>query len=411
MSKIVVLSTIYLGAASANGICARNIVEQLRQLGHRVEVVCYEKSDYSEEYIHTVPQKNSPIRTGISKVLYKLSFGFQLALQIGEPVMDRNLAANYYKKLCQINAQGKIDAVVAMYFPTESLKAAYQFKKENPHVRIMTYELDSVGDGIATSTVYALENQRHKKFLSKVYLETDVVFVMAAHESYWRKAFGGKYDEKLVIVDIPVLSENTMVAQTHNEGVSMIYAGLIERKYRSPAYLLAVLKEMNKTLDITFDFYSKGDCEEDIAEAAKVVKGITLKGYVPQEELEKGIADSDILVSIGNSVSRSVPSKIITYISYGKPIIHFSSQTDDVCKEYFYKYPLSLVVDQSLPIVEACEEIKKFISNNKGKNVPYEIVKEIYYLNDPKYSASLIADVVDGLGHFALHSGEERGKK
>ena len=108
--------------------------------------------------------------------------------------------------------------------------------------------------------------------------------------------------------------------------------------------------------------------------------------------MEKIILNTDILVSIGNAVSNSLPSKVIDYIAYGKPIIHFSSQKNDVCKNYFDKYPLALVIDESAPVNHACDLIKEFIAENKGKKVSYDTISKIFYRNEPQYSANMIME-------------------
>ena len=116
---------------------------------------------------------------------------------------------------------------------------------------------------------------------------------------------------------------------------------------------------------------------------------------MPQEELQKIIEHTHFLISIGNSTSRSVPSKLISYIASGKPIIHFSSQENDVCWEYLDNYPLGLVVKQSLSYDQACEIVYRFVKQNCGKNVDFDSVREKFYLHDPAYSAKLITEMRD----------------
>jgi len=215
---------------------------------------------------------------------------------------------------------------------------------------------------------------------------------MKSHVDFWGKTYSDKYKDKIQIADIPVLYEKPITQPNDDSCVSLIYAGLIEKRYRSPSYLLAVLRELDKTLDFEFAFYSKGDCEDEIAMAAGQTKGISRKGYVSPEELENAILRTDFLVSIGNSVSRSLPSKVITYLSYGKPVIHFSPQKDDVCKDYLEKYPLALIIDQTESVSGACTRIFEFVGKTRKCVADFETVHEIFYMNDPAYSAGAISD-------------------
>ena len=400
MGRIALLTASYVGASAANAICANNIVDALCSAGHKVDVICREDKPVTDEITENIHIVTCNV---VSKkklgVLHKAKTAFNIAFGLATRNMNGELIQAYYKCLCKLNEQEKIDAVIGIYFPLESAEALRLFTKSHPEVKTILYELDSIGDGIGTKNAILKKacDRMYVCWLNKVYNAVDAVFVMQTHKEYWMRVFGDKYGEKMRLADIPVLVEKKlpMVAPNEDAPVSFIYAGLIEKAYRSPEYLLACLTELKKTMDFKFSFYSKGDCEDMIARVSDKIGGITQNGYVPQDELDKAIATTDFLVSIGNSVSRSLPSKIITYLAYGKPIIHFSSQSDDVCNEYLMKYPLALVIDQSMPILETCKKIMDFLTSAKDEKVDFEQIKDIFYLHLPSSSASIIHDVID----------------
>lgn len=396
MSHIVVLSSIYLGKASTNGLCARNIVDALSKEGHDIDVVCYEDSEMKHEKnvfaIHnSLPANNGRARkfaSKLTKVLYLLVSNPKSFLV--EEKIDR-----YYGALCEIDKKHKIDAVVAMLFPMETAEAATRFKKTHSNTKTIIFELDSISDGVAqTDAIQKLLNYNYLKWLRSFYKVVDNVIVMKSHSEYWLNTFGKESSYKLKVSDIPVLLPKAKKSDDYSE-VSFIYAGLIEKKYRSPEYLLRVLKEISKKLYFTFRFFSKGDCENMIAETASTVPGIYQNGYVTQAELDKAIDSTTFLVSIGNSTSNSVPSKLISYISYQKPIIHFSSQKNDVCKAYLNEYPLSLVIDQDQPVEESANQILNFIDNLKSGKLSDVSIIDLYEMNKPTYSAKLISSIVN----------------
>ena len=54
------------------------------------------------------------------------------------------------------------------------------------------------------------------------------------------------------------------------------------------------------------------------------------KSIVPREEAIHLMADSvHCLISIGNMNTHQLPSKVIEYLSTGKPVIHFAEVADD----------------------------------------------------------------------------------
>ncbi len=253
----------------------------------------------------------------------------------------------------------------------------------------------------AISNTYALVNdpfhhllkRTYLKWLASVYTTVDDVIIMKTHLKPWLGYFGDKFSSKSHESDLPVLLHRVR----HEESCtnhSFIYAGLFDKKYRSPEYLLSVLKEFENRIDYTFYFYSKGDCEEMIANNAKECQSIKKMGYVEQHVLDTAIYNASILVSIGNSVSNSIPSKLISYISFKKPIIHFSYHENDICNEYLAKYPLALIINQNNPVDVSCRQILSFIEKIKSFEVDEINVEGIYPMNTPKYSAKLIGSII-----------------
>lgn len=393
---IVVLSTVYLGVPSANGICARNIVNQLRNLGYVVDVVCYEDSSNIENElldVHTVKRFTAISDNAFSKIFRKIMYEIKLFHDDATAMMNKDLINAYYKNLEELNQQKKIDAVVAMFFSIESLEAMYLYKLKHHSVYTISYELDSIGDGISQSTRQKLVNNVYSKWLRKVYKVIDKMLVMKSHAEYWKQEFNS-FVTKMNVVDIPALVPQGQTLESYKR-CTMIYAGLIEKRYRNPAYLLKVLLELKQRLDFDFLFFSKGDCENEITKAATQYAGIRKLGFVKPEVLQTFLAHADFLVSIGNSVSNSLPSKLISYMASGKPIIHFSSQEKDICREYLSQYPLGLIIDQSLPSSQACSVLYDFIMKNRGKNLEFDDIKRKFYLNTPEYSAKLIDKILN----------------
>ncbi len=396
MSNIVVLSTLFLNIPSANGLCARNLVDAFRKKGHEVYVVCYEKETLHDEQrkdqILTVQQ---PANVVTHSVLQKAIRTSKVLLGSTKPLINEILVESYYQKLCEIAQRTRIDAIVAMYFPFESVEAMNRFSKNNKGVKTFIYEVDSQGDGVSKSQIYEIFNRRYESWLKWMYRDATAIIIMKSHEAYWKNTFGADYSEKLLIADLPILQNKVQKTSLFHDRIGMIYSGVIEKRYRSPAYLLSVLKELhNRGFDFFTSFYSKGDCEEEISDVAREVPEIRQHGFVTPDELDAAISEADVLISIGNSFSRSVPSKIISYLSYGKPIIHFSSQENDVCNEYLEKYPLALSINEKTTAVEAADIIMQFTNKSRPIVVSYEQVASMFTENTPDYSTELIENLI-----------------
>lgn len=398
MGNYLILTTVYRDSSFANSICMRNINHSLTEKGNKVYVLCYEgKNENNDENIFTIAP---PSEKKYSKhpILRKMQYIFDVISLLKHPVINKTIARDFCSVALSVCKEKSIDTVVCTYNPLETLVAVERLKKNLPNIKTVVYELDSVGDGIGASARFSgLVVWSNNRYLKRIYRSIDRIIVMTSHEQYWNDTFGEKFSDKCILADIPVLIQSRFMVESvkaeASDNILMVYAGLIEKEYRSPTYLLNVLKELCRNVKFEFDFYSRGDCEGEIAEASKTIKSINQRGYVLQDELNKAIINADFLISIGNSISRSVPSKVINYLSFGKPIIHFYSQKDDVCIDYLKRYPLSLVIDQSRPVEESSEMIMMFIKEVRGKTVDFESVRQTFYMNDPAYSADIICDV------------------
>ena len=395
MSHIVLLSSIYLGKASTNGLCAHNIVDALNRMGHEVDVVCYEDTSvFAAQKVFTIKCDEQPHQPLIIRVRNKVVKALDLLTSNPRCFLRQDKANRYYEELVKIGISTRIDAVVAMFFPLETAEAISMYKKKHPNVKAIVYELDSIIDGIAQGELLNKPLKRvYLKWLSSVYENVDNVIVMKGHYGFWEETFGSLYRKKVLEADIPVLL-SCNCQRTENMKITFIYAGLLDKRYRSPEYLLSVLKELGSMIDYAFFFYTKGDCEDMIAKASRIIPGVEQKGYVTQAELDQAICNASILVSLGNSISNSVPSKLISYISYKKPIIHFSSQNNDICRRYLEAYPLSLVLNQKDPPKESCKRIISFISSVPSVDTDCLDVDSLFKMNTPQYSAGIINEII-----------------
>lgn len=395
MSQIVLLSSKYLGKASTNGLCARNIVDALTKMGHEVDVICYEDTSvFAAQNVYTIKSDEQSPQSLVIRVCNKAVKSLFLLISNPRCFLQQDKVNRYYEELVRIGSRTRIDAVVAMFFPLETAEAISIYKKKHPKVKAIVYELDSILDGIAQGELLSkFLKHIYLKWLSSVYGNVDDIIVMKGHYGFWRKTFGSLYRSKVLVADIPVLLPHNC-QRSENLKMSFIYAGLLDKKYRSPKYLLSVLKELGRMIDYSFLFFTKGDCEDMIAEASRVIPGVEQKGYVTQVELDQAICNASILVSLGNSISNSVPSKLISYISYKKPIIHFSSQTNDICSRYLEEYPLSLIIYQNDSPKESCNRIISFFSSIKRVNINSIEIDSLFKMNTPHYSADMINKII-----------------
>lgn len=389
MSNILVLTSQYSGVVGASGICTRNIVNELENRGHNVWVLGY-RNGIEEEKVYTIPRSDNRHAHGLARKI------FEGVMSLLFPPTNKQIEKDFTKNAISICKENSIDTLVCVYFPLESISVLESIKKIYPQITTIVYELDSVGDGIfASSRRSFVAKKNYERWMNTNYYFADSIIIMSSHEEYWRKTWGKIHSRKLLIADIPTLCEYPkQECCNRNETPVMLYSGLLGEKYRSPYELLLIFNEISKKRSARLDFYSKGDCETMIASFSKHNPNIKQHGYVKQDVLDEAVKDADIFVSIGNRVSNSVPSKLITYFSYGKPVVHIASKAGDACEDYMKKYPLGLILYESDTTIENAQKLNDFMNNVLGKTADFSDVSKALYMNTPKYSVDLIENSI-----------------
>jgi colanic acid biosynthesis glycosyl transferase WcaI len=124
---------------------------------------------------------------------------------------------------------------------------------------------------------------------------------------------------------VPGVRDNAWAAR-HGlpaEPVRIVYAGTLGRKH-NPLLLLELLDAVRgRGIDAHLLVISEGVGADDLAAAAGDRPDVRIMGYQPAEDLSDVLASADVLVAIlePDAAQFSVPSKVLSYLSAGRPII------------------------------------------------------------------------------------------
>jgi glycosyltransferase involved in cell wall biosynthesis len=92
----------------------------------------------------------------------------------------------------------------------------------------------------------------------------------------------------------------------------------------NPLLLLELLDGVRATgLDATLIVVSEGVGADDLANASRGRDDVRILGYQPAEDLSDVLASADVMVALlePDAAQFSVPSKVLSYLSVGRPII------------------------------------------------------------------------------------------
>ncbi len=400
----------YYPKPSANGNCIREIVKNLRKRGHRVFTISWEEDcqiqentdDYTIKTWYVLKTPSVYLKSNAKKKLVSLGGAISHNLS---PVSYWSYVRQYLKVAETIIKKVNIHCVICAQFPFEAICAGYILKKRHPNLRFMTYELDyfsEASEGKLPMFIYRFRKIIYRAWYRRIYKLTECILYMEPHKkNYERENYYG-FKKKFIGIFPPLLNIESKIDVTErfdcqkaikaHASIKMLYSGVLLEHVRQPFTCCRILEICKDSLPLYCDFFSRGDYEDFLAEQEKRFPEVFhSNGYVPQKELAEHIRNADVLLSIGNSVSEMLPSKIFSYMSYQKPIIHFSQQDDDMAGDILKYYSYALVIPNNISDYEAAERIVEFIQQFHTKHMlDYKTLLKRFEKCTPDYAADII---------------------
>lgn len=366
-----------INSSNANAVCCKNVVEALEEIdGIDIDVL----NDFC---------LNDSIRS-----LWKKDIVLFIKRIIHWPSIDPD---GIKRCIGEIESKKEdYDAVIVSHKPYESVVACLRYYSYKNHPKILLYELDPMTSGIDSyrlgKSLSFITDFKEKKIYSKI----GYILHMECNKKKYSIKKYDKYRTKSFYLDFPLIYKKDLEKKKSSDNLRFIYSGMLDSYYRNPCYLLSLLDGLTNKHDYIFDFFSKGDCESLIDDKAREDSSFVSHGFVSHEELDDYLINADFLINIGNKYSEMLPSKLLNYMNYGKPIIHISNQENDSCIEYLKKYDNSLIIKESDDLDYSISKLEEFISSNKDKVISQDSIIKTFYKNTPQWSAEQIIKIIKG---------------
>ncbi|HOG36015.1 MAG TPA: glycosyltransferase [Paludibacteraceae bacterium] len=178
------------------------------------------------------------------------------------------------------------------------------------------------------------------------------------------------------------------------------FIGKLYSNVRNPKFLFDIIRLL-KNKNITL--HCVGGINEDFSSEfvdeylSGKISNIVYHGEVSPEKADWYAQKADILINIGNKEFNLLPSKLIDYVSMGKPIINISQIENCATLPYMAKYPIGLQLFEEKEITEnVLNKFEAFCVKNKGKQLSFEEVSSLYKECTPDYVANLILKTIKG---------------
>lgn len=286
------------------------------------------------------------------------------------------------RSLRKIVQEENLEALVCMTAPNDD---AYITMAVNIKIPVYFFQLDpfyNLGDN---------ENKKLKKLFLQYLKKIRHVFTTSLlMKDYQRDDQIKPFLNLITILQFPKLrryNSDNYIGKTGSQ-INLLYSGSLYSS-RKPSFLI----DLKTILPSEFDIIFCGNCDNESDTEILKNEGIVCRGYCDQQKLEEEFSQASIMINIGNTVKNQLPSKVIDYISTGKPIINLIQRNDCPSLEVLKDYPYALNIMAS-EIKERSKEIMDFVIQNKNNRVSWDTLSKTYREYTPEYVSTEIIDII-----------------
>lgn len=200
---------------------------------------------------------------------------------------------------------------------------------------------------------------------------------------------------KIVVAEFPnivardIASTANKTSLLNSKSINLNFVGKFYPKMRDPQYLFEIMEVIHSSnICLTMAGGFNGSFSQTFVDKyfSNKIPYLQYVGMLPPEEADALLMQADILVHIGNTDPILLPSKILDYISTGKPILNLYQHEECPTLEILDAYPLKLNIRVGSPITnELIQQIIEFCVENRGKQIPFEEIEPLYWQYTPRF--------------------------
>jgi len=359
--------------------------------GHKI-IKCITKDTKTREVLNARVRAAKGVRRKLFQCalsLYKLSRALKTILS--NTSIRNDLAKLYLEKLRSIEED--IDYIIPVSQPYESLVAAVEYKRSaGSDAKLLPYLFDQFADN---DVLHRLQVNKVMKRNRHIALEQDLL--KEAHAILAMHSLGAHFSKDLSLINNVHLLEHPLIVRPeshvriYSSNTRISYIGGLYRNYVVPDYFLKLYERVNLD-EAVLHFYIIGNCYSIISKyCSKLPARAINHGAVDKRIASQEMLKSDILINIAEKKGIQMSSKILEYISYGKPIIHFYTAENDVNLGVLRKYPLVLCLKQDFAILDHnARKFEDFCKIHRSAHMSFEEVEKLFWDATPKFTAEVI---------------------
>lgn len=300
--------------------------------------------------------------------------------QMGLPMKATRQMGARLRRLC---AENDYDWIISVAYPFANHKMVLAWKP--PEIPVALYNFDPYYNNGTYAPAVKAERLREEV---QAYQQAKCVFCTPEQwPDYQRDAF-----QKIINKIYPLPYPNLVPPKAQHkcdiffdpQKINCVYLGTIYGDIRKPDALfhlleLAAKKEPNLKLYIIGKKFGR-DAEQYLVEyTQRMPQNIVCLGPIPAEQAMDLLLRADILVNLGNSVANQMPSKVMEYISTGKPILNISIIPNCSALPILKRYPLYFqCFHEDCTQEQTIDQALAFCREYAGQRITWEAVRNLY---------------------------------
>jgi len=422
LKNVVFILGDFLQNSSANAICVKKIVDQLVLEGYKISIVCkdqiigksttLESNGIKVHYLSILRNRfwNAATKKKETTESITMSFFCVIILFILRviyrvysvfmwPSAEKWFINRTLKKLKEIGVDEKIDCIITVSMPYESHLAGYKYKRKKKEVKWITYTLDSFVHSPTLQKHFIFKHLKEKinrTSEQRVFERSDANFLSSSLKDSVIMS-DKENPSKYSWISFPLLSEyNALTSVVHFETtkINIVYAGSFYKEIRNPDYCLKIFSMLNDDR-ILLHLFHRGDCSDLVHRYSLASKNIISYKSLPVEQVYEVENQADIFLNIGNNVGLFFPSKLVEYISFGKPIINFHDARFRY-GELLDRYPYVLNIENNGGnSEEIAVQLSNFCIANKNNRVMFSELAKKFEDSTPNFITSLFIKEIE----------------
>ncbi len=280
----------------------------------------------------------------------------------------------------------KYDCIIGFSNPFDSLRALSRIHTDVPYI---AYKLDPSSNAFDPGHVErGKKDEKEADLAAAAIITTDLI-----RDEYPENT------EKEILGKIHVLQFPNIIRYTpapvslgSKEKIHCVFTGSLYPEVRNPRYTLQLFEALRQEA-IVFHIFGKSYCDETLPE--NLPENVIHHGLVTSDEAIRYMQGADILVNIGNTRMNQIPSKLLTYISLGKPILNIIKDPKCPTIPYMEKYPMKLnLLETTEPTQGDIMKVHDFLVTCRGRTVTFDRIEKLYEHCTPEYVGRELYNVI-----------------